>query len=102
MPAALITGVGTSRSLGAGIAQKLAQAGWDLALTHWSPYDRRLHREAYDTQSLRTSLQSSGVRISCSEFDLESSSAAEDVFLWVGDEIGRADALILSHCESGS
>ena len=100
MPTALITGVGTTKSIGAGIAQRLAEAGWDLALTHWSPYDRRLEREMSAGQNLHSILQQSGVRISRSEFDLESSSAVEDLFAWLGGELGRADALILSHCES--
>lgn len=100
MPTALITGVGTIKSIGAGIAQRLAEAGWDLALTHWSPYDRRLEREVNADQNHLSILQSTGVRICRSEFDLESSSAVENLFVWLRAQLGRADALVLSHCES--
>lgn len=41
-PLALITGVGRTVGIGAGIARQLAASGWDIAFTYWSPYDRRM------------------------------------------------------------
>ncbi len=41
-PVALITGVGRSIGIGAGIARQLAASGWDVAFTYWTPYDRRM------------------------------------------------------------
>ena len=38
-PAALITGAGRLNGIAAGIATRLADDGWDLALSWWRPYD---------------------------------------------------------------
>ena len=36
-PAALITGAGSLIGIAAGIAARLADDGWDLALAYWKP-----------------------------------------------------------------
>jgi 3-oxoacyl-[acyl-carrier protein] reductase len=41
-PVVLISGVGRTVGIGAGVAEKLAAEGWDLALTYWTPYDARM------------------------------------------------------------
>ena len=38
-PAALITGAGRLDSIGAGIVQRLARDGWNLALSYWQSPD---------------------------------------------------------------
>ena len=38
-PLTLITGVSRTQGIGAAIARKLAMAGHDLYMTHWSPFD---------------------------------------------------------------
>ena len=38
-PAALITGAGSLIGIAAGIAARLADDGWDLALSYWKPPD---------------------------------------------------------------
>src|ERR1700678_2940993 len=41
-PVALVTGVGRTVGIGAGIASQLAASGWDVAFTYWTPYDERM------------------------------------------------------------
>ena len=42
---AVVTGVGRARLIGSGLALGLARDGWDLVLSHWTPYDERLGYE---------------------------------------------------------
>jgi 3-oxoacyl-[acyl-carrier protein] reductase len=42
-PTALITGVGRTIGIGAGIASQLAASGWDIAFTFWTAYDERMN-----------------------------------------------------------
>ncbi|WP_432013208.1 SDR family oxidoreductase [Streptomyces cucumeris] len=41
-PLALVTGVGRTVGIGAGVARELARSGWDIAFTYWRPYDGRM------------------------------------------------------------
>jgi hypothetical protein len=41
-PVALLTGVGRTAGIGAGIAGQLAASGWDIAFTYWTRYDERM------------------------------------------------------------
>ena len=41
-PVALVTGVGRTVGIGAGIARRLAASGWDIAFTYWTAYDDRM------------------------------------------------------------
>ena len=45
-PIALITGVSRSIGIGAAIAKRLAETGWDAAMTYWRPYDAAMPWES--------------------------------------------------------
>lgn len=41
-PVALVTGVGRTVGIGAGVARRLAESGWNVAFTYWTAYDERM------------------------------------------------------------
>jgi len=95
---ALITGVGRRSGIGAAIAQRLADDGWDVATTYWSPYDDRMPwgRDADDSGAILTS----GGRTVRIEADLEDATTAARVFNEVEERLGPVTALVLCHAES--
>lgn len=101
-PVALLTGVGRSVGIGAGIAERLAADGWDLATTHWTPYDDRMPwgRRPGDVAAVHERLRAAGARTAAIEADLSDTNAPARVFDEATSALGRISALILSHCES--
>lgn len=100
--AALVTGVGRRRGIGAGIASGLAADGWDLALSYWRPYDDRLGLEARsdDPDLLAAELRRRGHAAELMPADLEDPSEAEALVHRCAERLGPLDALVMSHCES--
>ena len=99
---AFITGVGRQHGIGAGVARALASRGWDLALTYWAAYDRRMPwgRASDETANLVGELRKYGVRVTSMEADLETPSTASQLFQEALEQLGPITALVLSHCES--
>lgn len=93
---AVITGVGRSESIGAGIARSLA-ADHDLALVYSSEYDQRVHGGAGAVHQVRADLEERGATVSMVDADLAEAATVEAVF---GDLPRPASVLIMSHCES--
>lgn len=101
MQTALITGVGRRRGIGAGIAAGLAADGWDLCLSFWSPYDRRLGLEgdADDPEQLAEELRRLGRRVELLPADLEQPESAGTLVDRAVESMGPVSALVMAHCE---
>lgn len=97
-----MTGVGRRRGIAAGIAAGLAQDGWDLVLSLWPDYDRRLGLagEPDDPQQLADTLRANGRRVELLVADLEDPDQAAALVDRARAALGSLDALVLSHCES--
>ena len=101
-PVLLVTGVGRRAGIGAGIAIRLAGDGWDVATTHWAPYDDRMPwgRRPDDVEAVAGAVRGTGARTASFPADLEDPSAPARLFDVVEDALGPVTALVLSHCES--
>ncbi|MCX4980146.1 SDR family oxidoreductase [Streptomyces sp. NBC_00572] len=102
-PLALVTGVGRTVSIGAGIALRLAESGWDIAFTYWTPYDRRMDWGEEDgaAGAIAEQLAELGAACTAVEADLADPEAPARVFDTAGERFGRpVTALVMCHCES--
>jgi len=101
-PIALVTGVGRSVGIGAGIALRLARDGWDVATTYWSDYDDRMPwgRQPHDVESITATLREAGAATTAVSADLTRTNSAAAIFDAVEAELGQVTALILCHAES--
>lgn len=102
-PVALVTGVGRRRGLGAAIATRLAEMGWDIAFTYWTPYDARMPwgQDRGAPEELSARLADAGAGAVALEADLTDPAAAAAVLDGAGAAFGRpVTALVLAHAES--
>ncbi|MGH3169706.1 MAG: SDR family oxidoreductase [Trebonia sp.] len=101
-PVALVTGVGRTAGIGAGIATALAASGWDIAFTYWTAYDERMRwgREPGGTGAVETSLAAHGAASAAIEADLTDTSSPERIFDEAERRLGHVTALVMCHCES--
>jgi 3-oxoacyl-[acyl-carrier protein] reductase len=101
-PVVLVTGVGRTVGIGAGIALRLAEDGWDVATTHWTPYDDRMPwgRHDDDPATVADGLAERGARTVAVAADLVDVRSAAAVFDAVTTELGPVTALVMCHAES--
>lgn len=101
-PVVLVSGVGRTLGIGAGVAKKLAAEGWDLALTYWTPYDARMPwgERLHDTAILENELIALGARVLSIPGDLEQPDSASEIFKAANKAFGPISALVMVHCES--
>lgn len=100
-PAALITGVGTPISIGYGIAKRLADDGWDLALSYWRPADAG-EPAPHDVQpgQIAEDLRSRGATVVLLPGDLVDPTYPGRLIAESVAALGPLRGLVLSHAES--
>ena len=101
-PVALVTGVGRSVGIGAGIARQLASSGWDIAFSYWTPYDERMAwgAEARAADTIGGVLAEHGAAVAAIEADLSDTAVPAAVFDETERRLGPVTALVMCHCES--
>jgi 3-oxoacyl-[acyl-carrier protein] reductase len=101
-PVALVTGVGRTVGIGAGVAAQLAASGWDVAFTYWHAYDDRMPwgQQPDDTTAITASLRRHGAASTAIEADLATPAAPTEIFDTAQRQLGDITALVMCHCES--
>lgn len=101
-PVALVTGVGRTVGIGAGIVRQLARSGWNIAFTYWTPYDERMSWgvESGATSAILDDLAEHGAATAAIEADLSDRDAPATVFDEAERRLGAVTALVMCHCES--
>jgi 3-oxoacyl-[acyl-carrier protein] reductase len=101
-PVALVTGVGRTVGLGAGIVRQLAASGWDIAFTYWHAYDDRMPwgPEAGATAAITEIIAAHDAASVAIEADLGRPDAAAGIFDAAEQALGAITALVMCHCES--
>lgn len=75
-PVALVTGASRRQGIGAATCKALAEAGHDIAFTHWQAYDRQMDYADDDgPRGLTADLKAMGAQVWASEVDLSDPTA---------------------------
>src|SRR4051812_22775546 len=94
--AALVTGSGRLNNIAAGIAFRLADDGWNLALGYWRPPDLTDD----EPEQLAAQLRSRGVTVALFHSDLFDSGVPDRLVTDAAAAVGPLSGLVLSHAES--
>ena len=101
-PAVLITGAGRLEGIEAGIASRLADDGWYIALNYGRPYDASLAPTSADEEvdRLADDLRAQGARVALLPGDLADPAVPDRIVSDAAAALGRLRGLVLSHAES--
>jgi 3-oxoacyl-[acyl-carrier protein] reductase len=101
-PVVLVTGVGRTVGIGAGIARQLARAGWDVAFSYWNAYDARMDwgAEPSAAEVIGGELAAYGAPVAAVEADLADVAGPPAVFDAAEERLGPVSALVMCHAES--
>jgi 3-oxoacyl-[acyl-carrier protein] reductase len=101
-PVALVSGVGRTVGIGAGIVSQLAASGWDIAFTYWNSYDERMAWgvEPTATNAINQAIIGHGAAAVAIEADLSSTDAPAQIFDAAESRLAAVTALVMCHCES--
>jgi 3-oxoacyl-[acyl-carrier protein] reductase len=101
-PVVLVTGAGRRVGIATATALRLAEAGWDVAFTHFAAYDAQQAwgADAGATEELTAALRQAGARSCATEADFGDPGAPARVFDQVQGELGPVAGLVLGHCQS--
>lgn len=92
---ALITGASRLAGIGAAVARMFADAGADIAFTHWTPYDRKdFGTTTSEPESLAEELRAKGVRVEAIEIDLSDPGSPFELLDMVEARLGTVNILV--------
>ena len=96
--AALVTGAGRARGIGAAIARALAAAGADVFFTYWRPYDRTMpwftEADEHAPARLEAEVRACGVHCGSAEIDLAADDSAERTLAAAEAALGPLSILV--------
>jgi 3-oxoacyl-[acyl-carrier protein] reductase len=100
-PAALLTGAGRRIGIAAGIASRLADDGWDLALSYWPPSEDQAGGGAGDEAlGIAEDLRRRGASVALLPADLADPAVPDRLVAEAAAAHGPLRGLVLSHAES--
>ncbi len=92
---AIVTGASRLAGIGAAVCRTFADAGADIAFTHWTPYDREsFGTTASEPQQLENELLQKGVRVAEIEIDLSDPAAPSTLLATVEERLGAPGILV--------
>jgi 3-oxoacyl-[acyl-carrier protein] reductase len=101
-PAALVTGAGRKVVIAVGIAARLADDGWNLALSSWQPYDASLDPALANDEpaQIAADLRARGATVVLLHADLADPAVPDRLVADAVAALGPLRGLVLSHAES--